>query len=142
MIIFFRKVPEQTANHDLVRFIEPALKSSWLRKKGVIVDIKVVHMQEHGFNHSEFHGLVTIEPNAIAEKVIKRLNRKMFLGRHIIVREYHRRVWHNDPRINHHAQDLDMSCRRKTDRRRKNLEVIKDVAHKFSGDKSFHRQHK
>ena len=141
MHVFFRKIPAHTKQNDLIGFIEPALKRMWFRNKGVIENIRIVHQKDHGSNVSEYHAVVTIEPDVVAEKVIKRLNRKMFLGRHVIVREYHRRVWHNDLRIKHNSRNLKISCRRITDRRRKNLEMVKEVAHKFSGDKSFHRQH-
>lgn len=56
------------------------------------------------------------------------------------MREYHRRAWHNDPRIKHNAGAAEISSRRVADRRRKNLEVVNDIATKFSGDQSFHRQ--
>ncbi|WP_221895307.1 RNA-binding protein [Bathymodiolus japonicus methanotrophic gill symbiont] len=120
------------------------LKSSWFwfSKKAAILDVKVVHLQEVGLEHSEFHGLVSIEPDAAAEKVIKRLNKKTFMGRPVVVREYHRRDWHNDLRVEYHPQTGDTPCQRKTDRRRKNLEVVKEIRQEFSGDKSFHRQHK
>ena len=112
----------------------------WFRKNAIIENIRIVHQKDHGFNLSEYHAVVTIAPEVAAKKVIQRLNMKKFLGRHTIVREYHRRVWHNDPRIKHNAGTAEISSRRVADRRRKNLEVVNDIATKFSGDKSFHRQ--
>ena len=142
MIVFFRKIPEHATKNDLLQFVQPALKNGWFSKKAAILDVKVVHLKEYGSEHSEFHGLVNIEPDAAAGKVIKRLNKKTFLGRPIIVREYHRRLWHNDLRVEHHPQTGEITCRRKTDRRRKNLKVLKEITHKFPGDKYFYRQHK
>lgn len=142
MVVIFRKVPEKTTKSDLMGFIEPVVKNRWFRKKAVIVDIKVVNLKERGFNHSEFHGLVIIEPDATAEKVIRHLNRKKFLGKHIYVREYHRRLWHNDAREKHHSQNLNIPCRRVADRRRKHLDVVKkDAPVEFTGDQSFYKQH-
>lgn len=144
MQVFFRNIPQETRRSDLINVIEPVLKRIWFRRNGVIVKVRIIHQQNDGSNHSEFHGLVTIEPDAVAEKVIKRLNRKMFLGRHIAVREYHHRVWHNDPRIKHNSDAPEILNRREGDRRRKNLKVINDIeiANNFSGDKTFHRQYK
>ena len=142
MRVFFRKITADTTKKDLIEFIQPALRKVWFRKKGIIENVKIIHQRDHGSNLSEFHGLVTIHPDAVAEKVIRRLNRKMLLGKHIIVREYHHRVWHNDPRVKHNSHNLEISCRRVADRRRKNLEMVEEVTHTFSGDKSFHRQHK
>ncbi|OQK15237.1 hypothetical protein AU255_18945 [Methyloprofundus sedimenti] len=144
MHVFFRNIPAESRRSDLINVIEPVLKRVWFRRNGIIVKVKIIHQQEHGSNHSVFHGLVTIEPDAVAEKVIKRLNRKMFLGRHIAVREYHHRVWHNDPRVKHNSHDPEILNRREGDRRRKNLIVVNDIeaTHNFSGDKAFHRQYK
>ncbi len=144
MYVFFRNIPAHTTNSDLIEFIEPVLKRGWFRKKGIIEKVRIIHQKDHGVSSSEFHGLVTIQPDDVAEKVIKRLNRKRFLGKHIAVREYHRRVWHNDPRIKHNLHDPEILNRRENDRRRKNLEVVNDtnMAHIFSGDKTFHKQYK
>jgi len=144
MYVFFRNIPAQTTNSDLIKYIDPVLKWGWFRKRGTIEKVRIIHQKVRGTNISEYHGLVIIQPDAVAEKVIRRLNRKMFLGRHIAVREYHRRVWHNDPRIKHNSHDPEMLNQRKGDRRRKNLEVANDVdiENAFSGDKGFYRQYK
>ena len=141
MIILFRNVPAQTKDHHLAEFIEPALKAAWFRKRIVIEELKVIHLHDQHSKTSEFHGLVTIQLEAAGRRVITRLNKKRLLGKPIIVREYHRRLWHNDPRVKHNPQNLEIPCRRNADRRRKKLEMVKDVSTKFSGDKSFHRQH-
>ena len=141
MIILFRNVPEQTKDHHLAAFIEPVLKVTWFRKKIIVEELKVIHLHDQHSKASEYHGLVTIQPESAAIRVIKRLNGKAILGRPIFVREYHRRTWHNDPRIKHDFHHSEVVCQRVADRRRKHLEVIKDVSTKFSGDKSFHRQH-
>jgi len=137
----FRNVPEKTTHHHLAEYIESALKVGWFRKKIIIEDLKVIHLHDGHSKTSEFHGLVTVQSEAAGRRIIKRLNKKVFLGRPIIVREYHRRLWHNDPRVKHNAQNIEIPCRRGTDRRRKNLKVVKGVSTKFSGDKAFHRDY-
>ena len=140
MIIFFRNISEQTKDHHLAAFIEPVIKGSWFRKKIIVEDLKVIHLYNRHSKTSEFHGLVTLQPESAGRRLIKRLSKKPLLGRPIIVREYHRRVWQNDPRIKYDFHHSATVCQRVADRRRKNLEVVRDVAIKFSGDTSFHRR--
>lgn len=132
MHVFFRNIPAESRRSDLINVIEPVLKRVWFRRNAIIVQVKIIHLHDQDSNHSEFHGLVTIEPDAVAEKVIKRLDRKLFLGRH------------NDLRIKHNSHDPEILNRREGDRRRKNLNVVNniEIANNFSGDKAFHREYK
>lgn len=139
MIIFLRNIPEQTQHSDIITFVQTAMKTSLFGKKGFIENIKVVHLKNTRTNISEFHGLVTIQPDAAANRVIKRLNRKRFLNKHIAVREYHLRDWHNDPRINYNSQRSAKSEQRIGDRRRRSIEVIEGNSTTFSSDEVFHR---
>ncbi|RLA21783.1 MAG: hypothetical protein DRQ62_09015 [Gammaproteobacteria bacterium] len=141
MLVFFRNIPAQTKRSDLIEHVESAIKAPWFRKKGSIESVKVIHLKDHHAKASEYHCVMTIEPEVAARRVIKRLNKSVFLGRHIIVREYQRRIWQNDPRINYKLDDLEIINKRMADRRRKNLEVVKDVSTEFSGNKAFHREH-
>ena len=140
MIIFLRNIPAQTRLSDIRAFIEPAIKMSLFGKKGKIGKIKVLHLKDSRTYISEIHGLVTIEPDTAAQKVIKRLNRKKFLGKYIAVREYQRRDWHNDVRLNHKPFVSTKAERRIADRRRNSIEVVEDITDKFHGQKNFHRQ--
>ncbi len=40
MIIFLRNIPEHTRQSDIIAFVKPALKVSFLGKKGIIENIK------------------------------------------------------------------------------------------------------
>ena len=140
MIIFLRNIPARTKHSDIKAFIEPAIKMSLFGKKGNIIKIKILHLKDSRTYISEFHGLVTIEPDTAAQKVIQRLNRKKFLNKYIAVREYQRRDWHNDPRLSQKPIVSTKAEKRIVDRRRKSIEVVEDITDKFSGQKNFHRQ--
>ena len=117
------------------------MKVSLFGKKGVVENIKVLQLKDARTNISEYHGLVIMQPDSAAKKVIKRLNRKKFLNKYIAVREYRRRDWHNDPRLNDMEPASRSSELRMTDRRRKSIEVVEDMTDKFSSNKTFYRHH-
>ena len=106
--------------------------------KGRIVNIKIVALLDGDTNTMEYHGLVRIEPENVALKVIKRLDRKPFKGVRINVRKYCTRSWHNDSRAGLSRVNKTEN-RRMRDRRRRNVEVIDDHTNSFSSLSSFHR---
>jgi len=138
MIVFLRNIPAKTKRSDIVAFIEPAIKKRWFQKKAEIVEIKVMQLNDPRAGTMEFHGVVTIEPEKVAKKVIRKLNRQVFLGKRIAVHEYCRRNWHNDPRI---KNALTTDDRRKSDRRRNDVEIVADISDQFSSNKSFSRRY-
>ena len=139
MIIFLGRIPANTRKHEVTDFIEPALKGGFFQKSGRIEHIKILVLEDTQAKTIEYHGLVTIDSDAAAKRVIKKLNRKAFKGKHIAVREYHHRLWHNDPRINMHEWNEELVNKRKTDRRRSRIEEDADISDKFSSNDSFHR---
>ena len=106
--------------------------------KGRIVNVKIVRFLDSNTKALEYHGLVRIEPDKLAQKVIKRLNRKPFKGVRINVREYRIRSWHNDRRTKM-SNTSKSATLRKRDRRRRNIEVVDDVTQQFSSMSAFHR---
>jgi len=138
MIIFLRNIPDITKRSDIISFVEPAIKKIWFRKKAEIVDIKVMQLRDPKTGESEFHGIVTIDPDKAGKTVIRALNRKKFLNKHIAVHEYHRRNWHNDPRLKRMNKTHE---RRVGDRRRKDLSVVEGITHKISGYKNFSQRY-
>jgi hypothetical protein len=131
MIVFLRRIPANTR--------EPVLKGGLLQKSGHIKNIKILIFKETQTKLLEYHCLVDIDPDAVANRVIKKLNRKAFKGKHITVREYFHRSWHNDPRVNMHELNEELVNKRQGDRRRPRLEVIPDLSDKFTSSKSFYR---
>jgi len=139
MIVFLRRIPASTKKHDISDYLEPVLKGSLLQKSGEIKKIDILVVRDTQTQALEFHGLVEIEPESAANRVIKKLNRKVFKGKNIAIREYHQRSWHNDPRLNMHEWNEELANKRKGDRRRPRLEVEADLTSTFSSHDSFHR---
>lgn len=139
MIIFLRRIPASTKKHEISDYLEPVLKGSLLQKSGNIESIKILVLRDTQTNTLEFHGLVEIDSDSVAKRVINKLNRKVFKGKNIAVREYHQRSWHNDPRINMHEWNEELVNKRQSDRRRRRLEVETDLTNTFSSNKHFHR---
>ncbi len=102
MIVFFRRIPENTLRNDIVNLLAPILKGIVYQKSGQIEDIKFLTLVDNKTHEQEIHALVSIDSDSAAKRVIKKLNRKYFKGKPISVREYHHRTWHKDPRINVH----------------------------------------
>ncbi len=139
MVIILRKIPPETLYQDIIEFIEPSLKPKWFNKEGYIEEVKILIIKDNDKETVEHHGLIRINPDSSAKKVIKLLNRKPILEKRIAVREYQYRSWHNDPRGNLNKRLGKILHRRKGSRRRPNLESLIDNAVTFTSDKSFHR---
>lgn len=101
MIIILKRVSAKTKKHDVVDFLYPEVKGSWFSKRGKIQSILVLTQRNTQTRAVQHHILADIVPDAVAERVIKKLNRKMMIGTYIAVCEYKVRNWHNDPRCNH-----------------------------------------
>ena len=139
MIVFLRRIPSNTRKQDIIDFIAPVLKGGLLQKSGRIEDIQTLVFKDTQTNITECHCLVTIDSDVVANRVIKKLNRKAFKGKHIAVREYFYRSWHNDPRINMHEMNEELTNKRQGNRRLSRLEVASEVSVEFSSFKDFHR---
>ena len=139
MHIILVRIPADTTPHDITHFLEPILKGGLFVRKGIIEKIEIQILHDEWIQTTEHHGLVKIEPDAAAQRVIKKLNRKAINGKHIAVREYHIRNWHNDPRLRPKPLNLKFSGRRKGDRRRTHLQVLTKDEIRFTGNKRFHR---
>ena len=125
MIVFLRRIPADTNKVEIASFMEPALKGGLFGKQGHISDIKILALKDKQKNKIEYHGLVRVDPESAAERAIKRLNLKSINGKNIIVREYFMRNWHNDPRLRRNHSDIKFPDRRKSDRRRHHLEIMR-----------------
>ncbi len=123
MIIILMYIPANTGNQAIKDFIEPAIKGGLLRKSGEIEKISILALKNIITDKMEYHGLVTIMPDAVANRVIKKLSKKHLNGRRVVLREFQIRSWHNDPRIS--RKDLTQRIRNKrhSDRRHRCMEV-------------------
>lgn len=139
MIIFIRKIPANTKISEIIDFVEPAIKGGLFRKSGIIRGAKILALRDVRLRTLEFHGLVTVEPDAVALRAIKKLKGQRFKGKFVVVRQYFQRDWHNDPRQG--SREQKVTERRITDRRRgKDLEIIHDISEKFSSAGDFVRK--
>lgn len=142
MILFIRKIPASSKLSDLIEFVEPAIKGGLFRRAGAIINVRILALRDVRLRTVEFHGLVTIEPDVVALKAIKKLKGRRFKGKFVIVRQYFQRDWHNDLRQPHQARaGLQERERRVADRRRgKDLEFIEDISDYFSSSGDFVRR--
>lgn len=141
MIIFLRHIPENATKEDILLFLKPSIKGGLFQKSGQVFNIEILILRDKETSETEFHALVTINPEKTAQRVIKQLNRKSLLGKRINLREYIDRTWHNDHRFNNLNTSVDVKERRIKDRRRgSKLEVINNYSIKTSSQKIFNRK--
>ncbi len=142
MILFIRKIPANTQIKELIEFVSPAIKGGFFRRSGVIGKVEILALQDLRLRTLEFHGLVTVEPDQVAIRAIKKLKGCRFKGKHVIVRQYWQRDWHNDPRRSYASTaNVKIMERRVHDRRRgKELEVMEDMSEHFSSKGDFLRK--
>ena len=141
MIIFLRRIPATTKLSDLLDFVGPAIKGGLFRKPGRIAGVSILQLQDKRYRALEFHGLISVEPDAVAVRAIKRLKGQRFKGKLVVVRQYEQRDWHNDPRQNHNITVTQhLSDRRKVCRRGKDLELVRDISESFSSGGDFARK--
>lgn len=126
MILIFKRIPTSTQKSDIIKHISPEIKGKFFQKSGYIESIQFISFKDEIKSLAEHHALITVEPDSAAERVIKKLNRKPFLGKHIAIQEYHIRSWHNDRRenFNNEANEL-LGQQKRSDRRRHHLKAIK-----------------
>ncbi len=99
MLIFLARIPNDTTETDIINFLNPVLKGGLFFRKGMIKSLEIMLYQDDETELALYHALVRIEPDNVAQRVITKLNRKPLKGKHILVREYQIRSWHNDPRL-------------------------------------------
>lgn len=134
-MIILKKISVKTKTQDIKDFIAPAIKGSWLSRNGQIKTIVILTQRNIRTRVIHHHVLVEIIPNSVAERVIKKLNMKILVGKYIAVCEYKLRSWHNDPRMNHSYASTykRLKNKRVADRRDQYEEVIsEDIS--ISGD--------
>lgn len=141
MVILLSKIPADSQKEDIANFIRPALRGPLYIKMGHIKAINLLALKDKQINDVEYYGLVRIEPDEVALKVIKKLNRKVFKGKRIAVREYVcKRIWQNDRRDNRAVCLLNSKDRRRFDRRRESLEIIESDLGELSLKSSYPRE--
>ena len=123
MIIIFKKIPANTTERQVEAFVAPALKGGLFSASGQIKNISFWRYEIVQVDTFEYYALVDIEPDSVARRVIKQLNKKAINGKHIALQEYHARHWSNDRRVFKSVIGRGSSNKRKTDRRRKIIKI-------------------
>ncbi len=125
MNVILKRIGETTTVPDIEGFIEPALRGGLLKRPGRIERLRIERLQQPGSSHVEYDAVVRIESDAVAQRVIKTLNRKRCNGKLIDVCEYHLRHREDDRRIGRYRplKGNRLEDRRVGDRRRWNLEI-------------------
>jgi hypothetical protein len=124
MIIFLRCIPPETKKYEIANFINRVFSKCFLyRQSGDILheDIEILSIQDIDSNTLEKHGLVSIFPKEVGNRVIKKLDGTIFKGKRITVREYFNRSADNDPRNKNPNATIGFKEQRASDRRRKPL---------------------
>jgi len=134
MVIILRRIPQSTVEQDIIDFLDSVLQGKIFQKSGTIESISILTLRDSQRNTIEYHGIVTIDSETAAKRVIRQLNKKPFKNKPIIVREYFHRSWHNDQRVNMHQWNEELADKRKRSRRRPRLEVVTKDSLRFSQD--------
>lgn len=144
MIIIIPRLPDGTTYRQVESFLAPALKKSFFSFKKYEVDrIKITSYLDKNTNMVEIHALIFVSDKKLGERIIQRLNRKMFNQiKRVAVREYFIRSYHNDRRnIPTKTENEVFVGSRVADRRRgKHLEEVIHPITMFSSHKSFTRK--
>jgi len=128
MILILKRIDRETRVADIEDFLAPALKGGFLRKSGRLDSVAIQKHSQAGGVYSEYHAIVRIEPERVAKRVIKRLNRKRLIGKPINIAEFHFRSYTND----REGRYQTLSGQRSACRRRKDMEIV-DITAKRQG---------
>ncbi len=121
MILILKRIKEDIKVFDIEAFLEPALKGGLLKSAGCINNLQILKLQTSGSKKAECHALVKVDPDRVASRVIKQLNRKPCKGKPINVARYFVRDFNNDPRRSRYQIAHN---RRVADRRRSDVKII------------------
>jgi hypothetical protein len=121
MILILKRIKEDINVLDIEAFLEPALEGGFLKSAGRIKNLQIIKLLSSGSKKAECHALVKVDPDSVAKRVIKQLNRKPCKGKPINVVRYFARDFNNDLRRSRYQIAHN---RRVADRRRTDLKII------------------
>ncbi len=99
MVIILKHIHAKTTRQNIKDFLASELKGGFLRRSGQIQSIYLLSQRNIRTREVQYHGLVEILPDSVAERVVRKLNAKMIINKRVAINEYKIRDWHNDPRI-------------------------------------------
>lgn len=98
MYLILKRISETTRIPDIERFLKPALAQGMFTKGGYVESLTIKMIQSRDSDVAEYHAIVNIQPDAVAKRVAKTLNRKRCHGKPINVAIYRFRYRHEDRR--------------------------------------------
>lgn len=120
MMLILKRIRETTRIADIEDFLAPALKGGLLKKSGRIESVAIQMHRKARTAQCEYYAIVNVEPDVVAKRVIKQLNRKLLNGKPINIAELHLRHYSND----RYGRYQSLDDRLKACRRRKDMEII------------------
>lgn len=119
--LFVRNIPTGTTVPEIRDYVESGV--SWVIRMKAGFKFKILRVQilttVYGKTmEQDFHGLVTITPDHVAEDIIKKLRFKYLRGQRVLVRKYYERNASNDRRSRHGKADSDFHRNRRVRDRR------------------------
>lgn len=133
MRLILKRINEYTSVPDIQGFLEPALNGGLFKKSGRIDNIVIQMHLQTGISEREYYGIVDVEPDIVAMRVIKILNRKPLNGKAINIAELQIRQYSND--VHEYYQSTDLQHR--VCRRRKGLEIVDITTERKNARTSF-----
>jgi hypothetical protein len=125
MIVLFKNIPNDSYHNDITAMIQPVINRGLFKTQGHINNIDIIALREKDNEPLEFQALANIEPEAAANRVIKKLHGLFIRGNRITVRQYFLRSWRNDKRSEEVETAWEFKEKRTQACRRRKLKVYK-----------------
>jgi class 3 adenylate cyclase len=93
--VILKYIPKNTTYKQILQFVKPALKGGIFSKSGKIERISVLAQKKKTSNATEFHAILSIQPDEAAKRIINKLHRTQLNGHYIAVAEYIERSIYN-----------------------------------------------
>lgn len=132
MIILIKNIPTDSYHDEFVNLLNPFLKGGIFKTKGNINSLEIIAMKEKDSDPLEFQALVYIEPDAVAQRVIRKLHGQFLRGCRLTVRQYMLRNRMNDKRNEDEARAFEFKDRRTNPDRRRTLKTFKIAVPEFA----------
>jgi hypothetical protein len=125
MIVLFKNIPNDTYHNDISSIVKPVINGGLFKKKGTLNNLEILALKEINTGLLEYQALAYIEPEEVANRVIKTLNGFQFKGCRITVRKFFLRDWKNDKRKGENDAAWQHKEKRTNPTRRRNLKAYK-----------------
>jgi class 3 adenylate cyclase len=125
--VILKYIPKNTTYKQILEFVKPALKGGIFSKSGKIERISVLAQKKKPSNATEFHTILSIQPDEAAKRIINKLHRKQLNGHYIAVAEYIERSIYNSGLYNKDTQEGNHFIERRDTTKRFRLITIEQL---------------